>query len=105
MSAFRTVLVTTPQDKAEELSKKIVENGLGACVNIIDSVRSIYRWKGELRIDGEAILLIKTATKKVENLIKFVKENHAYEVPEVISLTISEGNPDYLNWIDEETKS
>jgi len=105
MSAFRVVMVTAPSDKAEEMSKKIIGSGLAACVNIIDNVKSIYNWKGELRTDREALLIIKTATKKVENLIKFIKEDHPYELPEVISMTISEGNPDYLNWIDEATKS
>lgn len=105
MSAFRVVLVSAPNDKAEEMSNKIIENGLAACVNIIDNVKSIYRWKGAIKTDREALLIIKTATKKVENLIKFVKENHFYEIPEVVSMTISEGNPDYLNWIDEVTRT
>jgi periplasmic divalent cation tolerance protein len=105
MSAFRVVLVTAPGNKAEEMSHKIIGNGLAACVNIIDNVKSIYKWKGEIASSRESLLIIKTATKKVENLIKFIKEDHPYEIPEVISMDISEGNPDYLNWIDESTKS
>ena len=105
MSAFRVVLVTTPREQAENLSHKIIESGLAACVNVVDTVKSIYRWKGEIKTDTESLLVIKTATKKVENLIKFVKEGHGYTVPEVVSMTISEGNPDYLNWIDEVTKT
>ena len=57
-----------------------------------------------MKSETESLLIIKTATKKIENLIKSVRENHPYEIPEVISMTISEGNPDYLNWIDAETK-
>jgi periplasmic divalent cation tolerance protein len=104
MSAFRVVFITVPHDKATGLAEEIIENRLGACVNIIDKVHSIYRWKGKITKDEESLLVIKTATKKVENLIKFVKESHSYEVPEVISLNIAEGNPDYLDWLDEETK-
>jgi len=104
MSAFRVVLVTAPGDKAEEISRNIVGNGLAACVNIVDNIKSIYKWKGEIASNRESLLIIKTATKKVENLIKFVKEDHPYEIPEVISIDISEGNPDYLNWIDESTQ-
>jgi len=105
MSAFRVVLVSVPEEKAEEISEKIIENGLAACINVIDKMKSVYKWKGETKTDAEALLIIKTATKKVENLIKYVKEIHPYKVPEVISMVISEGNPDYLNWIDEETTS
>lgn len=96
-------MVTIATDKAEELSQKIIVRGLAACINIVDNVKSIYKWKGELKTDSESILFIKTSTKKVENLIKAVKEDHPYEIPEVISMTISEGNPDYLNWVDAET--
>ncbi len=103
MSAFRLVMVTVPKDKAEEMSQKIVVSGLAACVNIVDNARSIYKWKGELKTETESILFIKTATKKVENLIKSIREDHPYETPEIISMTISEGNPDFLNWVDEET--
>lgn len=104
MSAFRVVFVTVQRDKARALANEIVENKLAACVNIVDTVRSIYRWKGKITSDDEALLIIKTATKKVENLIKYVKENHTYDIPEVVSLNIAEGNPDYLDWLDEETK-
>ena len=103
MSAFRVVFITTPLDTAEELSERIVKEKLAACVNIIERVKSVYHWKGVIKKDVEALLVVKTATKKVENLIKFVRENHSYEVPEVVSITIAEGNPDYLNWLDKET--
>ncbi|MCX6825803.1 MAG: divalent-cation tolerance protein CutA [candidate division Zixibacteria bacterium] len=104
MSAFRVAFITVQKDKAEKLSRELIENKLAACVNIINSVQSIYRLKGTVIKDEEALLIVKTATKKVESLIKFVKENHSYEIPEVISLNIVEGNPDYLDWVDEETK-
>jgi periplasmic divalent cation tolerance protein len=104
MSAFRVVFVTVQRDKAKDLATEIVENRMAACVNIIERVRSVYRWKGKITNDDEAMLVIKTATKKVESLIKFVKENHTYDIPEVLSLNIAEGNPDYLDWLDEETK-
>lgn len=104
MSAFRVVFITVPREKANQLSHDIIESRLAACVNIIEKVKSIYRWKGEITTDEESLLVVKTATKKVETLIKFVKESHSYEIPEVVSLNIAEGNPEYLDWLDEETK-
>jgi len=103
MSAFRVVMVTSPQGHEEELAKKIMENNLAACINIVSNVKSTYRWKGEVKTDNEGLLIIKTTTKKVESLIKFIKVNHSYDIPEVVSLTIAEGNPDYLDWLDAET--
>ncbi len=103
MGAFRVVLITASTDKAPELSRALVENRLAGCVNIVERVKSTYWWKGEIRNDSESLLIVKTTTKKVESLIKFVKQSHEYEVPEVISMTIAEGNPDYLDWLDQET--
>jgi periplasmic divalent cation tolerance protein len=103
MSAFRVVIITTSTKDAEELADNIVANRLAACINIVDKVKSVYRWKGEVKKETESFMVVKTHSKMVENLIKFVRENHSYEIPEVISLDISEGNPDYLDWLHEET--
>lgn len=43
--------------------------------------------------------MIKTRTSQVDNLTEYVRSNHPYEVCEVISLPIQNGNPPYLNWI------
>jgi len=64
MSAFRVVLITVPSDKAEELSQKIVENKLAACVNIVEKVKSVYYWKGVLKKDTESMLFAKPPPKK-----------------------------------------
>ena len=103
MSAFRVVLITTSTKDAEELADNIIANRLAACINIIDNVKSVFRWKGEVKKESETLLVVKTHSKMVENLIKFVRENHSYEIPEVISLSIAEGNPDYLDWLHTET--
>jgi len=103
MAAFRVVFITAPASIAEKLSRELVENRMAGCVNIVDKVKSIYWRKGEIMTDPESLLIVKTTTKKVETLIKHVKQSHDYEVPEVISMTIAEGNPDYLDWLDLET--
>jgi len=32
------------------------------------------------------------------------KRNHNYRVPEIVALPIVGGNPEYLQWLEEETK-
>jgi len=103
MSAFRVVLVTAPPEKAEQLAQMIVDRRLAACVNVVDNIKSYYHWKGVVKKDDESLLIAKTATKKVEGLVAFIRQSHFNDVPEVVALTITEGNPDYLNWLDEET--
>ncbi|MFQ5924797.1 MAG: divalent cation tolerance protein CutA [Dehalococcoidia bacterium] len=48
-------------------------------------------------------MIVKTKASLLDELVRLVKENHSYEVPEVVALPISGGNPDYLKWIDEVT--
>lgn len=46
-------------------------------------------------------MMIKTKTAKIAELTEFVKKNHPYEVCEVISVKIDNGNDAYLNWIND----
>lgn len=92
--------VTTPdENSAKALARKLVERKLAACVNIIPGLTSVYEWEGKLNEDHETLLMIKTRTSRVDELAKFVRENHPYSVAEVISVPIENGNPPYLEWL------
>ncbi|XP_062543529.1 divalent-cation tolerance protein CutA-like isoform X1 [Armigeres subalbatus] len=92
--------VTTPNaNSAKELARKLVERKLAACVNIIPGLTSIYEWEGKINEDQEILLMIKTRTTRIDELSKFVRENHPYSVAEVISVPIENGNPPYLDWL------
>ncbi|XP_017783441.1 PREDICTED: protein CutA homolog [Nicrophorus vespilloides] len=92
--------VTVPDEAvAKKLAHGIVQENLAACVNIIPKITSVYLWKGEINEDSELLLMIKTRTAKVDELTTYVRKNHPYEVCEVISTPIQNGNPPYLNWI------
>lgn len=94
--------VTTPdQESAKKLARGIIERKLAACVNIVPQIESIYMWEGKVNEDSEYLLMIKTRTQQVDELSKYVRENHPYSVAEVISLPIQNGNPPYLKWIEQ----
>ncbi|NTV95798.1 MAG: divalent-cation tolerance protein CutA [Thiobacillus sp.] len=98
------VFTTLPDpESARDLARKLVEARLAACVNVMSPCRSIYRWQGELNEDGEIPLFIKTSAENYDRLEAFVRENHPYELPELVAMNITRGLPGYLAWLAEET--
>lgn len=93
-------LTTAPdQDTAERLARGLVEARLAACVNVLPPMTSFYLWQGELVRDTEHQILAKTSRARLDDLIRWLRENHPYELPEVISAPIEAGLPAYLDWI------
>jgi len=104
MSPYILCLVTIDDlDKAAYIARTLVEKKLTACVNILPQVRSIYSWKGEICDEPERLMIMKTRDHLFERLQNEIKALHPYEVPEIISINIDRGLPDYLRWIDETT--
>lgn len=90
--------------KAKEISKNIINNKLAACVNIIPKISSIYYWNDKIVEDEEYLMLIKTRKNLFEALKSEIIKLHPYDVPEIVSLNISDGSKTYLDWISASTK-
>jgi periplasmic divalent cation tolerance protein len=86
-------------DEARKIGKTLVESGLAACVNILDSMKSIYRWKGEIQEDAEVVMIAKTTESKIPQLIEKVKAVHSYECPCIVCLPVADGHKPFLDWI------
>ena len=98
--AVHVVLVTAPDSEvAAELARRLVEEGLAACVNLVPGVRSIYRWQGAVQEDAEILLIAKTRATLVDALAARVRALHPYELPEVIALAVAAGSEPYLDWV------
>src|SRR5260221_8769018 len=94
------VLVTASTEKeAMSIAQALVEREEAACVNIVPMIRSVYRWKGRISSENEQLLLIKTTQALLEDVKKTVKELHSYELPEIIALTVDDGDKNALSWI------
>lgn len=99
------IFITAPsEEEAARIARALVESRLAACVNIINKIRSIYSWQGEIEDDAEVLMIVKTQRKLFDALSAKVRELHSYDVPEIISLPITNGSEDYLNWIKQSTE-
>jgi periplasmic divalent cation tolerance protein len=103
--AVRWVYITAgDEDEAHRIGRALVESRLAACANIIGGMNAIYWWEGEIHEGKEAILIAKTHESAVPQLMEKVRFMHSYDCPCIIALPILEGNPDYLRWIESETR-
>jgi periplasmic divalent cation tolerance protein len=94
------VLSTFPDaDKAAQVARVLVEERLAACVNLVASVRSIYRWQGAVQDDAESLAIIKTTRERYPALAARLAELHPYDVAEIIALPLADGHPPYLAWL------
>lgn len=99
------VYCTCPDDEtANTLAELLVSKQLAACVNIINGIQSVYAWQGQVETSDEALLLIKTTTNAYEELQTLLQDNHPYELPEIVAVSISSGLPEYLEWINESVR-
>ena len=101
---MRVIFCTTPVEMADAMAETLVEARVAACASVIPSVRSIYRWKGKVEKEEEALLVIKTTAERVDDCIDRIRRAHPYDVPEAIALPIEEGLPEYLQWLVEQVE-
>jgi periplasmic divalent cation tolerance protein len=94
---------TVPPSRSEDLSKRLLEKELVACVSIL-SVRSLYRWNGEPCDEEEHLMIMKTRRSLANVVVQALKAMHPYDVPEIITLPVIAGHPPYLAWVEGETR-
>lgn len=98
------VLITVPTEViAQEVANLLLDSRLAACISYIPSVKSIYRWKGQIESSNEFLIIAKTRGSLFEKVKVTVKPIHPYELPEIIAMEISHGLDDYCQWILSET--
>jgi periplasmic divalent cation tolerance protein len=90
-------------DTGVRLGRQLVEERLAACVQVLEGGTAIYRWQGDLYVDPQAQLIIKTTAAAWERLRRRIVELHADEVPEILALPVVDGLPAYLSWLGDST--
>jgi periplasmic divalent cation tolerance protein len=101
---FCEVVITA--DDAEWLAgftRTLVEERLAACGHLVQPIRSIYRWEGAVHDEAEARVALHTRRSLVDGIVARANEAHGYEVPCVLALPVTGGNPAYLAWVAAET--
>ena len=99
------VVATAPDaDWLVAFTRRLVEDRLAACGHHVAPIRSLYRWQGAIEDETEARVALHTRASLVPEVVERTTAEHPYEVPCVIALPITAGNPAYLGWIVAETR-
>ncbi|SMF28908.1 divalent-cation tolerance protein CutA [Pseudobacteriovorax antillogorgiicola] len=86
-------------EEATTIARTLVEEKLVACCNLIPQIKSIYHWQGEIQEDSEVLILAKSQENRVSAVISRVTELHSYDCPCITTVSLSEGHPEYLKWV------
>ncbi len=94
------ILTTAPSSAAgETIALALVEAHLAACVTLLPSVISIYRWQSVVEKAAECQVVIKTTRVRISAVAERLRALHSYEVPEFLVLPVEDGGADYLAWL------
>ncbi len=96
---------TVPNKKiAKDITKILMKHKLAACVNMIENVKSVFSWEGEVCEEKEILMLIKTRRTNYGKIKLVIEDLHTYSIPEIIALPIIDCSEDYLKWLVKETE-
>jgi len=99
---YQVVIMTASSSaEAEKIAEALVSEGLAACVNMIETCRSVYRWKGKVVKDSEILMLAKTHTAKFDEIERRVSDLHSYDVPEIIAVDLTNVSAGYRGFLED----
>lgn len=97
------VFVTTISvEEAQKIAGLLLSQKKVACVNIIKEAESMFWWKEKIETTRESLMIIKSRSAVLDEIIEIIKSVHSYEVPEIIAMPIVGGSADYLKWLGRE---
>lgn len=104
MSVYAIYITAGDKAEAEKLAAALLEEGLIACGNVMEGVTSVFRWQGAVQTESESLLIAKTTEACLDRLVERVQALHSYNCPCLTAWPIQHGNPEYLQWVQEETR-
>ena len=104
MSAILVLTNLPDSGAAFNLARELVSLRLAACANVLAPATSVYRWEGRLEEATEHPVLIKTTRERYPEVEAAIRARHPYSVPEIVAWPIERGLPEYLRWVEDETR-
>jgi periplasmic divalent cation tolerance protein len=94
-------IIMTSTDKLEiatKISESLIKQKLAKCVHR-DNIESVYEWNGEVVNSHEYRLMIKCKSSNAKAIMEYIKQEHNYTLPEIITINIDDGSEEYIKWL------
>jgi len=101
-----TIEVYTTIDSIEgahQIASDLVSKLLAACVQVSGPITSIYWWQRVVEHSQEWVCTAKMRKALYQQVEEAIRKYHSYETPEILAVDVTNGNADYLHWIEQET--
>ena len=89
--------------EAKRIIRALLDQRLIACATLFAEVESLYRWEGQIEESREVKAILKTSAPHFDKIKKYIISHCSYQVPEIVQVSIVQGNASYLSWILQET--
>ncbi|HXH53590.1 MAG TPA: divalent-cation tolerance protein CutA [Sphingomicrobium sp.] len=100
MTVVSVYAIFADSEEAERIGRTVVEERLAACINILPSCRSIYRWQGAVESAGEVPAILKTTADRADSLVARIAGLHSYEVPCITVWPVDKLLASYADWVE-----
>ena len=97
--AIMVITTVGSEQQAITIAEELIQQELVACVNILPTMRSIYRFKGKVFDDEENMLILKTTRDLFTDVSAVISQLHTYEVPEIVAFSVEHCKDEFLDWI------
>ncbi|XP_017263449.1 protein CutA homolog [Kryptolebias marmoratus] len=99
---YSVLLINSPNEQgAKDIGRAVMERRLAAGVNVFPKTSTMYYWKGEIQDATETLILVRTKTSRIQQIMDFVRSIHPYSNPEVLSFPVEDSSLAYMKWMDE----
>ena len=100
MPEFLQVVTTVDDEQhATNIAQQLVESRLAACVQVKGPFTSTYWWEGKIESAREWSCVIKTSSKRYDEVEEKIRALHPYEEPEILAFPVVKGSESYLRWL------
>lgn len=89
------------EQQAITIAEELMQQELAAVINILPTMRSIYRFKGKVFDDEENLLMIKTTEDLYDECVNVISQMHTYEIPEIVGVKVDKCQSNFIDWVEQ----